>query len=371
MSFASEPVMDPTAVLIPPAENNFHALEDNANGKRRSKKKKDANSGYRKAPQAPKRFKSPYILFSMSKMEEFKKEAAEQGSSEKVTSISRRVADAWKTLPPEERKKWDEVAKQDKLRYNAEKSLYTGPWQVPSKRTRKDPSAPKRPMSAFLFFSQGMRQKLKAENPELKNTQISCLLGQRWKTASEEERRPHIERERKEREEYKKNIADWREKRDEEEKAMRKRRQDIAEQFVKSGLFEQGYNTQYAAQQPQLVMTPYVNASVVASTQGNVSQYPVSGQGAQIYPPQYNGEIPVATGEIPDDDPQHASLQEAAGQFEEPPMTAQGQTQEEYQPQMYQYIQTAYDVPQDINQAPSHQQAQTFQLQQEQTYSNA
>ena len=95
MSFASEPVMDPTAVLIPPAENNFHALEDNANGKRRSKKKKDANSGYRKAPQAPKRFKSPYILFSMSKMEEFKKEAAEQGSSEKVSLSSHSYDSIW------------------------------------------------------------------------------------------------------------------------------------------------------------------------------------------------------------------------------------------------------------------------------------
>eukprot|EP00521_Asterionellopsis_glacialis_P010547 CAMPEP_0195293330 /NCGR_PEP_ID=MMETSP0707-20130614/12175_1 /TAXON_ID=33640 /ORGANISM="Asterionellopsis glacialis, Strain CCMP134" /LENGTH=370 /DNA_ID=CAMNT_0040354015 /DNA_START=214 /DNA_END=1326 /DNA_ORIENTATION=- len=362
MSFA-EPVMDPTAALIPTAENNLDALNENGNGKKKGKKKKDPNPGYRKAPQAPKRFKSPYILFSMSKMEDFKKEAAEKGSSKKVTSISRRIADAWKALPSEERKKWDDFAKQDKLRYNAEKSLYTGPWQVPSKRTRKDPSAPKRPMSAFLFFSQGMRQKLKAENPDLKNTQISCLLGKRWKTASEDERRPHIERERKEREEYKKNIADWREKKDVEEKAMRKRRQDIAEQFVKSGLFEQGYNTPYPAQQNQSIMPVYGNAPAVAGAPGNIPQYPVTGQGAQMYAPQFSGEIP-------EDDPHHASLQEAADQFAVPAVAAQGQPQEEYQPQVYQYMQTAYEAPQDINQAPVHQQAQTFQLQQGQTYSN-
>ena len=38
--------------------------------KRKKRAPKEAGVAYRKAPQAPKRFKSPYILFSMSKMEE-------------------------------------------------------------------------------------------------------------------------------------------------------------------------------------------------------------------------------------------------------------------------------------------------------------
>jgi len=218
----------------------------------KKKRKQAKEGGFRKAPQAPKRFKSPYILFSISKMEQYKKELGSktkvrrgsnvflQGSishdqGSQVTSISRLVADEWKKLSPEERSKWDEVAKRDKERYIAEKSLYTGPWQVPSKRTRKDPSAPKRPMSAFLLYSQGLRQKLKAENPTLKNTEISRLLGEQWKAASEEERKPHIERERRERGQYNKDIAEWRRQRDDREKAFRKHRQEVAEQWMKSG----------------------------------------------------------------------------------------------------------------------------------------
>lgn len=96
-------------------------------------KKKKKKGGFRKAPQAPRRFKSPYILFSISKMAKYKS----CSPNVQVTEISRRIAQEWKLLPDTERKKWDQVALQDKLRYNAEKSLYTGPWQVPSKRSKK------------------------------------------------------------------------------------------------------------------------------------------------------------------------------------------------------------------------------------------
>ena len=100
-------------------------------GKKATKRRK--LQGFRKAPQAPKRFKSPYILFSISRMEEYKRE---KGTTQ-VTKISSHIAKEWKELSCAERRKWEHIAMQDKLRYNAEKSLYTGPWQVPSKRTRK------------------------------------------------------------------------------------------------------------------------------------------------------------------------------------------------------------------------------------------
>jgi HMG (high mobility group) box len=65
-------------------------------------------------------------------------------------------------------------------------------------------------MSAFLYFSQGKRSVLKKENPTLKNTEISRLLGEMWRNASEEEKRPHVDRELAERKVYKVNIAEWR-----------------------------------------------------------------------------------------------------------------------------------------------------------------
>ncbi len=214
---------------------------------RRCKKKRD-NSTLRKAPQAPKRFKSSYICFFMAKQPEIKEELGDKAT---VTDISKRSAEMWwvavqkltrtflsvwwqtpshlfldiarRNLPSDERVHWDEVAAKDKQRYLVEKASYTGPWQVPYKRAKKDPSAPKRPMSAFLYFSQGRRQQIKDKNPEMKNTEVSRLLGEQWRNASEEERRPYVDKEKGEREKYKVSIADWRkdyEKKKEEQRYL-------------------------------------------------------------------------------------------------------------------------------------------------------
>lgn len=170
-------------------------------------KKKRDTSRLRKAPGAPKRFKSSYILFFMAKQKEIK---AEIGEGASVGEISKRSSEKWKNLSPEDRAIWDAKAEADKERYNLEKEKYTGPWQVPWIRTKKNPNAPKRPMSAFLFFSQDKRRVIKEANPGMRNTEISRVLGGMWKKALPEERAPHIEREAAEREKYKVRIAKWR-----------------------------------------------------------------------------------------------------------------------------------------------------------------
>lgn len=79
--------------------------------------------------------------------------------------------------------------------------------------------APKRAMSAFLSYSQQMRPQIREEFPDLKNTDISGVLAQRWKEASEEEKRPHLEREMREREKYHDDMAKWKLEEREKEKS--------------------------------------------------------------------------------------------------------------------------------------------------------
>ena len=104
---------------------------------------------------------------------------------------------------------WEEKAKADKERYNIEKEKYTGPWQVPFKRAKKNPNAPKRPMSAFLYYSQEKRSTVKRNNPGMKNTEVSRVLGKMWQDATDEERAPHIQREKVERDKYKACMTLW------------------------------------------------------------------------------------------------------------------------------------------------------------------
>jgi hypothetical protein len=208
-------VADGVEVTVPPRE-------ETSSPKR--KKKRDLSS-LRKAPQAPKRFKSSYICFFTSKQPEIKEELGDKAT---VTEISKRSAQMWKSLSLEDRAYWDDVAAKDKQRYMVEKASYTGPWQIPFKRAKKDPTAPKRPMSAFLHFSQGKRSKIKEQQPDIKNTEVSRLLGEMWRNCSEEERKPYVEKEKEERVVYKIAMAEWKvehEKRREEEHNLKQQQQ--------------------------------------------------------------------------------------------------------------------------------------------------
>jgi|UniRef100_K3WX01 hypothetical protein len=60
-------------------------------------------------------------------------------------------------------------------------------------RKKKDKNAPKRALSAFMFFSNDIRDTVKREMPELEFLQISSEIGRRWKEISEEDRRPYDE----------------------------------------------------------------------------------------------------------------------------------------------------------------------------------
>lgn len=224
-----------SAGAAPERENiTAHAVAatmSSASQKAVSSRKKDVK--YRKAPQAPKRFKSAFIFFSTAKHPEIRKRLGEKGTNEKTTNVAKLVSEEWKNLSATERDYWEEKARQDKARYEVEKTMYTGPWKVPAKkRYQKDPDAPKRPMSAFLSFSNSKRALIKAQHPEMNNTDVSRVLAKMWKEAPEEERKVHIEREAELRRAYKIAIADWRKQAEKDELAQREQREEMARNVI-------------------------------------------------------------------------------------------------------------------------------------------
>lgn len=132
-------------------------------------------------------------------------------------------------MPPEEKESWEKKAQKDKARYEAEKSMYKGPWKIPAnKRTPKDPSAPKRPMSAFLAFSNKRRAALKREHPDATNADLSKMLSRIWKEAPEETRSKYVEEEAGLRSHYKVEMGKWRKKVAEDKKVERQDREAAA-----------------------------------------------------------------------------------------------------------------------------------------------
>jgi hypothetical protein len=56
------------------------------------------------------------------------------------------------------------------------------------KREKRDPNAPKVPMSSYLLFSQKHRLRVKEEHTDMTPTEIASELGRIWRAMTQEEK---------------------------------------------------------------------------------------------------------------------------------------------------------------------------------------
>ncbi|CAI9149099.1 unnamed protein product, partial [Rangifer tarandus platyrhynchus] len=61
------------------------------------------------------------------------------------------------------------------------------------RKAKKDPNAPKRPLSAFIFFSKEKREEIIKKNPELKSklAEVGKMVGEAWGKLSEAQKKPY------------------------------------------------------------------------------------------------------------------------------------------------------------------------------------
>ncbi|GAA6037696.1 hypothetical protein JCM8097_002293 [Rhodosporidiobolus ruineniae] len=74
-------------------------------------------------------------------------------------------------------------------------------------KAKKDPNAPKRPLSAYMHFSQAERASVKEENPDVKFGEIGKILGARWKELDDEDKKPFEEKAKADKARYEKEKA--------------------------------------------------------------------------------------------------------------------------------------------------------------------
>lgn len=74
-------------------------------------------------------------------------------------------------------------------------------------RKKKDPNAPKRPLSGYIFFCKDNRDKVKLENPGIKGTDITKELAKLWKAQSDREKWKLLALKDKER--YASDMKEW------------------------------------------------------------------------------------------------------------------------------------------------------------------
>lgn len=119
------------------------------------------------------------------------------------------MSSEFKALNETERKRWDQLAANDKTRYLAEMENYDPPSDLDDddsddddsdddeprkkkgkkkKKATKDPNAPKRNQSSFFLYSNATRNDVKSANPTAKFGEIAQIISRHFKALPEEER---------------------------------------------------------------------------------------------------------------------------------------------------------------------------------------
>eukprot|EP00092_Neocalanus_flemingeri_P003879 GFUD01004176.1.p1 GENE.GFUD01004176.1~~GFUD01004176.1.p1 ORF type:complete len:189 (+),score=70.05 GFUD01004176.1:95-661(+) len=127
-----------------------------------------------------------YAFFVQTCREEHKRKHPEEQVV--FTEFSRKCADRWKTMSDYEKKRFNMMAECDKKRFDCEMATFnavSNQTSADGKKSRKrkavkDPNAPKRNCTAFIFFSTDKRTKVKEANPDFGIGDIAKELGKQW-----------------------------------------------------------------------------------------------------------------------------------------------------------------------------------------------
>eukprot|EP01135_Chromosphaera_perkinsii_P007243 Nk52_evm51s745 gene=Nk52_evmTU51s745 len=169
---------------------------------RAKRAKKDKN--------APKRAMSAFIFFG----NEIRPKVKQQNPECKITEIASIIGKLWGELSDRDKAKFNRLAEADKIRYRREMDTYVPPPPVrgKGKRAKKDPNAPKRACSAFMFFANDIRPALRLQYPDKKITEIATIIGQRWRNLSEKHKGPYDKLAQQDKLRYDREMTQWRRK---------------------------------------------------------------------------------------------------------------------------------------------------------------
>ena len=76
-------------------------------------------------------------------------------------------------------------------------------------RRKKDPDAPKRSLSAYMFFANENRDIVRGENPGISFGQVGKMLGEKWKALTAEDKGPYEKKADDDKKRYEKEKAEY------------------------------------------------------------------------------------------------------------------------------------------------------------------
>eukprot|EP01089_Gocevia_fonbrunei_P009266 TRINITY_DN2138_c0_g1_i2.p1 TRINITY_DN2138_c0_g1~~TRINITY_DN2138_c0_g1_i2.p1 ORF type:complete len:231 (-),score=70.23 TRINITY_DN2138_c0_g1_i2:69-761(-) len=152
----------------------------------------------------PKRPLTAYMIFSQEKRGEIKQNNPDVSFGE----VGKLLGQAWQKLSSDDRVPFENKSKEAKVRYQEELKKYkedhpdSSDDEPPKKRLKgekakrkpKDKNAPKKPCSAFFWFSKEQRPLIKTKNPNATFGEMGKLVGEAWRNLVEADKQPYVKK---------------------------------------------------------------------------------------------------------------------------------------------------------------------------------
>jgi len=153
-----------------------------------------------KDPNAPKKPLSAYFLFSQDERLKVKAEFPDYS----ITEVAKELGRRWASIDPALKQQYEQRYQDSRKDYEQAMTAYK-----PQKK-KKDPNAPKQPLSAYFIFSQEERLKVKSENPSFSICEVAKELGRRWADMAPEVKQRYQQMAEEGRQKYDQDMAAYR-----------------------------------------------------------------------------------------------------------------------------------------------------------------
>lgn len=113
--------------------------------------------------------REPYVLLAAADKERYQKELAAYNDEKKALEMYY------------DKKKQEQAMAFFEAHLQAQAALKEAGSGKDAKKAKKDPDAPKRPTSSYMYFAKEIRADVVAKNPNAKPTEVTTMMGAMWK----------------------------------------------------------------------------------------------------------------------------------------------------------------------------------------------
>lgn len=172
------------------------------------------------ATQYAKRAMSAYMFFANDNRAKIIKKNGLEGKA--VGDVAKKIAEEWNSITPKDKKVYETKAAKDKERF--QKDLAKGLQVKPRKGKKegkakkvKDPNAPKRAMTAYMYYINANRAAIAEEHGVQGVAEVAKKAGELWKALGEADKKKYEKLAEEDKERYAKEMENYKPPVEEEE----------------------------------------------------------------------------------------------------------------------------------------------------------